>query len=123
MAVRIAAARALVAAPIAQDPRGPWHLASGEWRASLWAKADFPETHMVIGGTALVLRDPPAAERAFREALRQDPQLIDAWTMVIRIRAAVGDREGAHAATLEALGVNPNDPALVSMLAQFDEVP
>jgi predicted CXXCH cytochrome family protein len=117
MAVRIAAA------PITQDPRCPWHLASGEWRASLWAKADCSETHMVIGGTALVLRDPPAAERAFREALRQDPQLIDAWTMVIRIRAAVGDREGAHAATLEALGVNPNDPALVSMLAQFDKVP
>ena len=77
----------------------------------------------MIGGTALVLRDPPAAERAFREALRQDPQLLDAWIMVIRIRAAVGDREGAYAATIEALGVNPKDPALVSMLEQFDEGP
>ena len=28
-----------------------------EWRAALTARADFPETHLQIGGAALTVRD------------------------------------------------------------------
>ena len=30
-----------------------------EWRASLFAKADYPETHLAIGAAILVLAQPP----------------------------------------------------------------
>ncbi len=51
--VRIAAAREFLDAPVARLPARiaeAARKATGEWRASLFAKADFPETHMAIGG-------------------------------------------------------------------------
>ena len=50
-----------------------------EYQRSLVAKADFPESQMVIAGTALVLRNLLAAEHAFAEAVTLDPQLTRAW--------------------------------------------
>jgi predicted CXXCH cytochrome family protein len=121
--VRIAAARVLLGASVLRLPaRNTAALKSAqrEWRASLMAKADFPETHLVLGGAALVLRNPKAADRAFREAVRQDPQLVNAWRMIIRIRAALGDRKGATEATDKALKLNPENQALHAMRKQLE---
>lgn len=114
-AVRITAARVLLGAPVVQLPARAskaLQAAQQEWRTSLSARLDFPETHLVLGGTALVLRNPAAAERAFREAVQMDPQFIDAWRMISRIRDAVGDRNGATEVLEEALRANPDSEYL-----------
>lgn len=121
--VRITTARALLGAPVVRLPtlqNEALRSAQREWRASLLAKADFPETHIVLGGTALVLRNPRAAEQAFREAVRQDPQLVQAWRMITRIRAAIGDRKGARDVADEALRSNPQSPLIRSLREQLN---
>ena len=70
-------------------PRGrALAAAMAEWRAALAVAADFPETHLQIGGAALTTRDWALARQAFREAASLDPQLVDAWSMLVRILAA-----------------------------------
>lgn len=121
--IRIAVVRELLDAPIARLPsanEAARQRATEEWHSSLMARADFPETHMVLGGTALVLRNPGAAEQAFREAVRQDPQLVDGWRMIARIRAAIGDPQGARAALEDALKSNPGNPMLESLRRQLN---
>ncbi len=116
--VRIAAAREFLDAPVARLPTRIAEAArnaTGEWRASLLAKADFPETHMAIGGAALVLRNPRAAENAFRETVRLDPQRVEAWAMIVRILAATGDLDGARVALDDPLAANPSSEVLRSL--------
>jgi len=112
--VRIAAARALLDARAAGTAVEQQALASAmdEWRSALRSRADFPETHLQIGGAGLTMRDWRLAEHAFREAAILDPQLVEAWTMVVRIRAATGDVPGARAALEAALAANPDDASL-----------
>jgi Tfp pilus assembly protein PilF len=83
------------------------------------ARADFPETHLQIGGAALTGRNLEVAEAAFREAVALDPQLVDGWVMVARIRAAVGDVAGARQALDEGLGANPGQGDLEAMRGQL----
>ena len=90
-----------------------------EWQAALAARADFPETHLQIGGIGLTTRDWRLAERAFGEAAALDPQLVDAWAMVVRIRAATGDAAGARAALDAALAKNPGNPGLEALAAEI----
>lgn len=121
--VRIAAAREMLDLPLTQAPpevMSDLRAAFGEWQASLRAKADFPETHLVAGGSALVMRNAPAAAAAFAEATRLDPQLVQAWVMQVRIAAANGDRAAAEAHLAQALKRNPGDPALEALAAQFE---
>ena len=73
------------------------------------AKADFPETQLVVGGTALVLRNLPAAVQAFERAVAMDPQLTDAWIMLARIHAATGDGGAVRRTLRLALEKNPDD--------------
>jgi predicted CXXCH cytochrome family protein len=120
--VRIAAARALIGVPRSLIKRsvGPaLQAASTEWQKSLMAKADFPESHMAIGGSALALRNPRAALQAFGEAVRQDPQLIDAWIMLARIRLLLRDRDGARDVLKKGLVKNPENQFIQSMLKQL----
>lgn len=117
-AVRIAAAREFLTLPAGRPaPQSAQALrrAMGEWRASLLAKSDFPETHMVTGGTALVLRNSRAAEEAFREAVRLDPQLMDAWIMIVRILFANGDLIAAKVALGAALKIAPKNTTLLAL--------
>ena len=121
--VRIAAARAFLDAPVARLPARISEAArnaAGEWRASLLAKTDFPETQMAIGGAALVLRNPRAAEKAFRETVRLDPQRVEAWAMIARILAATGDRDGARVALDDALAANPSSEVLQSLRGEAE---
>lgn len=120
--VRLAAAREFLNAPIARMPPGlqsSFRQAMVEWRSSLTAKADFPETHLVLGGAALVMRNLGAAEAAFREVVELDPQRTDAWSMIVRILAETGKREAAEKAVDEALAINPDDERLKTLKGQF----
>ena len=79
--VRMAAAREMLDAPVARPPQGiaaDLRAAMAEWRATLANRLDFPETHLQLGGMALTMQNLPAAEGAFREVVRLDPQQIEA---------------------------------------------
>ncbi|MCR9088093.1 MAG: hypothetical protein NXH97_15265 [Rhodobacteraceae bacterium] len=121
-AVRIAAARQMLDAPLGQANQAEieaLRVAYGEWQDSLQAKADFPEAHMAIGGGALVMRNMDAATAAFAEAVRLDPQQVQAWSMLVRIAAALGDEATARARLSEAQAANPGDPSLEALAAQL----
>ncbi len=118
MAVRYAATQEMLPASrlIARLPKAldaAFAAATNEWRNSLQNKADFPEAHLILGGTALTLRNFPAALEAFGEAVRLDPQLVQAWSIMVRIQAATGAPDAARATLAEALANNPSDPLLM----------
>jgi predicted CXXCH cytochrome family protein len=121
-AVRIAAARAMLGADASRASdavRASLARATEEWHRSLSTRLDFPETNLQIAGTALVSRNFPLAEAAFREAVELDPQLVDAWIMIARIRDAFGDTAGARDALDDALANNPGQPDLVALRASL----
>lgn len=92
-----------------------------EYQQALIAKADFPETQIAIAGTALTFRNFAAAENAYAEAVRMDPQMVDAWQMIALIRAAGGDLAGAAEAVSIGLAANPGNAPLTQMQAQLRE--
>jgi cytochrome c-type biogenesis protein CcmH/NrfG len=113
--VRMAAAKALLDAPIARLPdpaQADLDTAMTEWRAALASRLDFPETHLQLAGMALTLRAVPQAEAAFREVVRLDPQRAEAWVMLVRIAAATRGRAAARSVLDDALAAAPHDPAL-----------
>ncbi len=120
--VRIAAARELLDAKVARLP-GQMDLAlrsaMAEWQESMRMKFDFPEGQMVIGGAGLVVRNLQGALQAFREAARLDPQLVQAWRMIVIIQIADGNRTGAKKSLEEALKHNPNNTLLESISRQL----
>ncbi len=115
--VRRGAAKALLDALPEAPPAALPALrgALNEWQASLSSRADFPETHLQIGGAALTMRNWDAAIDAFTAATRLDPQLVDAWVMVVRIEAALERPDEARAALDAALAANPDDPRLLEL--------
>jgi hypothetical protein len=120
--VRIEAAKQMVDAPIARMPPAieeSYRRAMTDWQVSLGNRMDFPETHLVLGGVALTTRNLPAAEGAFREVVRLDPQRADAWAMLVRIAAVAQGPEAARAVLAEALAVLPGDAMLRSLEAEL----
>ncbi|WP_198670695.1 multiheme c-type cytochrome [Oceanicella sp. SM1341] len=120
--VRMAAARQLLDAPIAHlPPRYATRLRSAmaEWQQALGQRMDFPETSLQLGGMALTMRNIPAANRAFREAVTLDPQRVEAWVMLSRIAAATEGAAAALAIVDEALAAAPGDFSLRSMRAEL----
>ncbi|WP_321345498.1 multiheme c-type cytochrome [Breoghania sp.] len=122
--VRIAAARLMIGMPIAhlpQDLAKANDRAAQEWQASVIAKADFPEVHLVLGGTALVLRRPIAALSAFREATDMDPQLVSGWIMQVRIQLALGRIDGARSTLRKAGKALPDNEEINAYLKQVGQ--
>jgi hypothetical protein len=117
-AVRVAAARTLIDVPGAEAEPAV-RAAMGEWRGALSANADFPETHLIIGGIGLTSRNFALAQQGFREAVTLDPQLLDGWRMLVRIAAATGDMPGAMAALEEAETANPGSLVLEDLRAEL----
>jgi len=120
--VRIEAAKQMLDAPIARMPAGieaEYRDAMADWRASLGNRMDFPETHLVLGGIALTMRNLPAAEAAFAEVTRLDPQQAEAWIMRVRIAAAGRGSDAARQMLDEALERLPEDPTLRSFAAEL----
>ncbi|TLP57652.1 hypothetical protein FEE96_19965 [Parasedimentitalea maritima] len=121
-AVRIAAARGFLGMRIAYMPEKmnqDLNVAMGEWQTSLAAKADFPEAQLVLAGIGLTTRRMDVALNAFGEAVEMDPQLTQAWVMMIRIHDALGDRQAAIETVHNALEKNPNDVQLNLMRADI----
>lgn len=120
--VRIQAARNLLDIPVARYPPAiakSLRDAMREYQASLMAKADFPEVQMAIAGTALALRNLPAAEQAFGEAATMDPQRADAWMMVARLQVQRGALDEARASLEQAVAANPSDGVLHQSLGNL----
>ncbi|MEZ5832623.1 MAG: tetratricopeptide repeat protein [Dongiaceae bacterium] len=118
--VRIAAALELSSVPpdaLDADRRPALEAASNELRASMEAKADFPEGQLAIGGLAMTTRNWPAARAAFAEAVRMDPQLVEAWSTQARIAEAQGDRATATDILVAAHSKNPENSAIAMQLA------
>jgi predicted CXXCH cytochrome family protein len=116
--VRIEAARTLLNVPPSSIPPTAserLQAALREWQTGLYNRADFPETHLVIAGTALTMRNLQGAERAFREVLRMDPQREDAWVMLVRIADATRGPTAASSVLEEALQFVPGSDRLNSM--------
>ena len=74
---------------------------------------------MQLGGIALVTRNFEGAVAAFGEATRLDPQMVQAWSMVIRLNAALERPDVAREALEQALTANPGDPTLRSLRSQL----
>jgi predicted CXXCH cytochrome family protein len=126
LSVRIEAAKQMVDAPIARMPPAieeDYRRAMADWRASLGNRMDFPETHLVLGGVALTMRNIPAAEAAFGEVTRLDPQRAEAWVMRVRIAAAARGPEAARALLAEALAVLPEDATLRRFESELADQP
>ena len=113
--VRISAAREFLAMPlsnISERTVGELSAAIQDWQSALEAKTDFPETQMVLGGVGLTTRRMDMALQAFGEAVELDPQLVQAWIMIIRIQSALGDNRAALKTADRALEVNPDSVEL-----------
>jgi tetratricopeptide (TPR) repeat protein len=109
-AVRIATAREFLGLPGARlTPRAGEALqfSMREWQDSLLAKADFPETQLVVAGIGLTTRRMDTALRAFEEAVTLDPQLEEGWVMMVRIHAALGNIQAARDVADRAVEANP----------------
>ena len=122
--VRIETARVLLDAPVAQHPRTNMQAlsrANREFQASLLATADFPETQMALGGVALTLRNFSAAEAAFLEAARLDPQLVTAWITAARLQSALGKVDLARATLSDGVAANPSNLDILNALEELAE--
>ncbi|NDR58157.1 multiheme c-type cytochrome [Aliiruegeria sabulilitoris] len=120
--VRNAAVRELLAAPIAHLPdrqARAMQAAMGEWQQTLAGTADFPETQLVLGGIALTTRNLEGALASFGEAVRLDPQMTSAWSMIVRLQAASGRMEDAQETLDAALARNPEAPDLLALRDQL----
>lgn len=120
-AVRMTAARELLSVPaggLSGDQKSAMGIAVDEWQSALQSRMDYPETHMQLGGIALMTRNFAGARAAFLEAVRMDPQLVAAWSIIIRLSLAMEEPDAARAALDEAKAANPNDPTIAALGAQ-----
>ena len=109
-------------APIARMPPAietAYRRAMADWQDALGNRMDFPETHLVLGGAALGMRNMPAAEAAFAEVTRLDPQQAEAWIMRVRLAAATRGPDAARAVLAEALARLPENPTLLGFAAEL----
>ena len=121
--VRMAAAQALLGAPIARLPsarQAELDAAMDEWRAAMASRVDFPETHLQLAGVALTLRAFPQAEAAFRETVQLDRQRVEAWIMLVRLAAATRGSDAALAVLEDALAAVPEDSTLLSLRQEIE---
>ncbi len=116
--VRISTAKEFLTIPpqsMTDDQRASAQQAMADWQRSMSNRLDFPETHLVLGGLALTLRNAEAAERAFREVVTLDPQRAEAWPMVVQLAHINRGSQAALAALEEALAQLPDDPNLLQL--------
>lgn len=122
LSVRIAAAKQMFDVPQSQlspGPRAALRQALEDWQRSLATRLDFPETHLVLGGMALTVRNTDAARAAFGRAVQLDPQRSDAWSILVRITLATEGEDAARSVLRSALSQIPDDPGLVRLAAEL----
>lgn len=116
--VRFAVARSLLDAPaelLSASQAALLRSAVQDWQRSLATKLDFPETHMVLGGMAMTLRNLPAAQAAFGTTVALDPQRAEAWSALVRLTAAAEGNAEAMRVVKRALKKIPDDPVLLQL--------
>lgn len=121
-AVRIAAARQMLTIPpdaLRPSQRALVNEAMREWRTTLTRRLDYPETHLVMGGMALSTRNFEAAQSAFREVVRLDPQRAEAWSVLVRLTRATQGDGPARAVLRDAIDKVPDDPSLLRLRAEL----
>ena len=87
--------------------------AIAEYLDSRNAVADTPEGQLAIAGLALSRRNWDDAEAAFKQAVSLDPQLDYAWTMLARLRSALGDERTAEEYLEKGLQYQPQSIRLL----------
>ncbi len=87
-----------------------------DYQRTLQGRMDFPETHLQLGGLALIRRNLPAAQAAFQTAVRLDPQLVDAWMTLGRIAFAQDGPKSAATVLQSAIKKNPDTAILKQSL-------
>ncbi|MTH98462.1 multiheme c-type cytochrome [Roseibium sp. RKSG952] len=120
--VRISAAKEFLTIPgqaLTDDQRALAGQGMAEWQQTMSNRLDFPETHLVLGGMALNLRNAPAAERAFREVVTLDPQRAEAWPMLVQLAQINRGPQEARRVLQEGLSILPDDPALQQLALQL----
>ncbi|MFV0280682.1 MAG: multiheme c-type cytochrome [Rhodoblastus sp.] len=124
--VRIAAAKELIGAVgpgVEAGVVAEYRKANAEFMAAFQARSDFPETHMALGGIALGVRNMRAAYAAFSEAVEEDPQLVQGWTMLVQINLARGQKSAAQRVLQQAQAANPDDQTLKEMETVVKDLP
>ena len=71
---------------------------------------ELPDLVRMLRGAKPTMLD--MALQAFGEAVELDPQLVQAWIMIIRIQSALGDNRAALKTADRALEVNPDSVEL-----------
>ncbi|MEX0329060.1 MAG: multiheme c-type cytochrome [Ruegeria sp.] len=120
--VRLAAAKEFLLIPpnaLSPDQRPQVQQAVTDWQRSTSHRLDFPETHLVLGGLALSLRNAQAAEGAFREVVALDPQRAEAWPMIVQLAHINRGPQAAVEALGEGLSILPDDPNLTQLARQY----
>lgn len=121
-AVRIGAVKQLIdVPPSAMRPSQAAIAREGmsDWQRSLASRLDFPETHLVLGGMALTMRNAEAAERAFREVVQMDRQRAEAWPMLVRLTQINKGPVAARRVLSEALEAVPGHPDLLQLASEL----
>lgn len=120
--LRIAIARALLDVPpetLSPSQAAQLAAAMRDWQRSLSTRLDYPETHMVLGGMAMQMRNLPAAQAAFGQAVRLDPQRADAWQTLVRVTAAAEGQAAALRIARRGLQEIPQDQGLRQLEAEL----
>ncbi len=120
--VRISTAKLFLDIPsgaMSQDQRAASDAGMADWQDSIANRLDFPETHLVLGGLALTMRNAPAAENAFREVVTLDPQRAEAWPILVQLAHINRGPQAALSTLEEGLEILPQHPELLQMATQF----
>ncbi|MDA5558447.1 multiheme c-type cytochrome [Shimia sp. MMG029] len=121
-AVRIAAARAIMSQPAHRLPeslRGYMRQAFQTFGGMVRNQMDFAEAHLQMAGYAMVAGDTRSAAGALTEAVRINPQNVQAWATLVRLTAELRGRAAAKDTLERALAFNPGDLTLLSLESQF----
>ncbi|MBO9478273.1 HEAT repeat domain-containing protein [Shimia sp. R11_0] len=121
-AVRIAAARAIMGQPASRMPdslRPYVGQAYQEFGAMVRNQLDFAEAHLQVAGYSMVAGNIPAAIASLREAVRINPQNVQAWQSLVRLSAQTEGRAAAARHLRRALRYNPEDQVLQQMADQL----
>ncbi|MBK1717745.1 tetratricopeptide repeat protein [Thiocystis violacea] len=115
LAVRAEAAQTLaplVAWPLSDEQRQGLEGALREYRDTQLANAERPESHLNIGLVETAARDPQAAERAYRTALRLDPRFGPAYVNLADLYRSLGRDPEGEPVLREGLAVLPDEASL-----------
>lgn len=112
-AVRIEAARALVAVPASQwsvGERSAYADALVEWRAAQAVNADRPEAHVNLGALDAELGDRSAARAEYETALRIGPWFVPAYLNLADLLREEGRDDEGEKLLRRAIEIAPDSP-------------